>query len=50
LGFAQGVTDAGGVVKEAVYISDGFSGFEIPDVAYTITNGLLAENDLIFAL
>lgn len=49
-GFEQGVIDAGGTINETVFLSSGLSGFEIPDTAYILTNSLLPDNDLIFAL
>uniref|UniRef100_UPI0032173D9F BMP family ABC transporter substrate-binding protein n=1 Tax=uncultured Draconibacterium sp. TaxID=1573823 RepID=UPI0032173D9F len=49
-GFTQGVIDAGGTVNPPAFISDDFSGFEMPDSAYRLTNSLLPENDLIFAM
>ncbi len=49
-GFKEGVTDAGGTLNETEFLSDGFAGFEMPDQAYQITNTLLPDNDLVFAL
>lgn len=49
-GFKQGVIDAGGSIHESAYISDDFSGFAMADSAYRLTEKLLPENDLIFAL
>ncbi len=49
-GFKQGVIDAGGSIHESAYISDDFSGFAMADSAYRLTETLLPENDLIFAL
>lgn len=49
-GFKEGVVDAGGTVNSTEFLSDGFSGFEMPELAYQKTNILLLDNDLIFAL
>ncbi len=49
-GFKQGVIDAGGSIHESAYISNDFSGFAMADSAYRLTEQLLSENDLIFAL
>ena len=49
-GFKQGVIDAGGTLHESAYISDDFSGFAMADSAYRLTEKLLPDNDLIFAL
>ncbi|MFW5822514.1 MAG: BMP family ABC transporter substrate-binding protein [Tangfeifania sp.] len=49
-GFNQGVLDAGGSVSPPEFVSSGFSGFEMPDSAYRLTNQLLPEHNLLFAL
>jgi len=49
-GFNQGVLDAGGNVSPPEFVSSGFSGFEMPDSAYRLTNRLLPEHNLLFAL
>ncbi len=49
-GFMAGVQAAGGTVNPAHFVSSGFSGFEMPDSAYALTQRLLPSNDLIFAL
>ncbi len=49
-GFKDGVTDAGGTVGPTRFLSDGFSGFEMPDSAYKMTREILPEHDLLFAL
>lgn len=49
-GFKQGVIDAGGIYHESMYISEDYSGFAMADSAYRLTEQLLPENDLIFAL
>lgn len=49
-GFNQGVADAGGTVSPPEFVSSGFSGFEMPDSAYRLTNKLLPEHNLLFAL
>lgn len=49
-GFKQGVTDAGGIVNDPVFLSTDFSGFAMPDSAYRLTTNLLSENDLVFAM
>ena len=49
-GFQQGVLDAGGSVDSPLFVSDGFSGFEMPDSAYQLTQTILPDNNLILAL
>ncbi len=49
-GFKAGVRAAGGTVNPVHFVSTGFSGFEMPDSAYALTERLLPANDLIFAL
>lgn len=49
-GFNQGIIDAGGIANAPLYLSNDFSGFEMPDSAYRFTQKLLDENELIFAL
>jgi basic membrane protein A len=49
-GFEKGVADAGGTVHEPAFIADGFEGFSMSDSAYTLTNSLLPDNDLVYAL
>ena len=49
-GFKQGVIDAGGTVNPTVYIANSFEGFAMPEAGYAISNSLLPDNNLVFAL
>lgn len=49
-GFEQGVMDAGGSISPTEFISTGFDGFEMPDLAYEKTTAALVSNDLVFAM
>jgi len=49
-GFKQGVLDAGGTVSHTQFLSSGFEGFDMSDSAYVLTESLLPDHDLIFAL
>jgi basic membrane protein A len=49
-GFKQGVIDAGGSVNPTAYVSTGFEGFAMPEAGYALSNSLLPNNNLIFAL
>lgn len=49
-GFEQGVIDAGGTVSAPIFLSTGFDGFEMPNIAYEKTTPLLVNYDLVFAM
>jgi len=49
-GFEAGVTDAGGTAGSRFYIADDFSGFEMPDSAYTLTAQLTDDFELFYGL
>ncbi len=49
-GFEQGVIDAGGSIDGHYFLCNGLEGFEMPDSAYTLTQKLLPEYNLIYGL
>jgi len=49
-GFEAGVADAGGSTGGRYYLSNDFSGFEMPDTAYALTAQLTDDFDLFYGL